>query len=188
MNGRTTIALIIVAVIAIASFLLNRGRDDESAGATSDLPEGYYLKGVALTGTNSLGEVQFVLRAERVDHRPADGSIELDNIALQYGGDDSPWTMRAASGRMPRSNDEIDLSGDVRIESVRLNDGGPTTITSESLHVDIAGETARTSDPVRISVERGSLQGIGLEVDFANERVDILSDISGVFDPPPKQD
>ena len=183
MNGRTTLAVIVFGIAAVFSFMLKGGDSGKTTGDESDLSAGYYLTGVALTGTDALGEIKFRLTAERVDHNPADGTIAMTNLALDYGTDKSPWMMHARSGWMPMSNDEINLSGAVEVQNDDINKNGSTTIRSETLHVDISTQSASTGDPVTITVGRGSLQGVGLEVDFANERFNILSEVSGVFDP-----
>jgi len=185
-NGRTALGLLIFGIAAVISFLINRGDDVDGSRDEAGLPEGYYLKGVALTGTDAMGAIKYTLHAREITHDPAEGGIALEDIALDYGSSEAPWTVRADRGRMPGTSNEISLSGNVAVESDHLNKSGHTMITSNSLLVSIDNQTATTQDAVRITVGRGSLQGRGMEVDFANEQVSILSDVKGSFDPPPQ--
>ncbi len=181
-----TAALVIFGVAAIVSFFLDGDAPDDAIRDQSDLSEGYYLEGASLIGTDAMGAIEYSLRAERVDHNPRDGSISLANLTLDYGGRDSAWVMRARTGRMPRESTEITLSGDVQIENTPGGDAAVTRISSENLRIDIEGKSASTAEEVRITMGRGSVRGMGLQVDLANEKVEILSDVTGVFDPPPQ--
>ncbi len=176
--------IVSLAVLAVISyFLVNRDTiDDTSQDAT--LPDGYYLNDAVLSSTDDSGVVQYELRAQRIDHRSDDGSIDLQSLELDYGNSTNLWRVSASRGQMPKSNNSIALNGNVTTRLLNAAAHGATQMTSDSLDIDIAGRTAATDDPVTVKFEGGNLTAVGLTVDLANETFTLRSQVKGVFEAP----
>lgn len=184
MTARTAWMIVSFTILAIISyFLVNR--DTLAPGAQdASLPEGYYLNDAVLSTTDDSGVVQYELRAQRIDHRSDDGSIDLQSLELDYGNSTNLWRVSARHGQMPKSNNTIALNGDVSTRLLNAAAHGATQMNSESLNIDITGRTATTDDPVTVRFEGGSLTAIGLDVDLANETFTLRSEVKGVFEAP----
>lgn len=184
MNMRAMAIFAGLVALAVVSFFL-ADRDPTAVRTdTANLPRGYYLKNLQLQTTGGMGEIKYRLRAERADHDPVDGSTVLTNLALDYGNNENRWRFSAERGQMPKTNNTIALSGNVKAHTLSDAPLAATSFASDTLLLDIDGQTATTDDPVRIAFAHGTLDGVGLTADFANDRVTVRSEITGVFSPP----
>ena len=174
--------LLLVAVAAIASFYLVSRDESPDGTSESGLREGYYLTGVTLRSTDRSGEVEYELRAARAEHNPADSSITLSQLALDYGRSEDPWLVRAERGYMPDAETSIALSGGVKITRPTASAEQVRAISSETLLIELDTQRASTTDDVAIGVGAHQLDGTGMNVDFQNEQLEILSNVHGRFE------
>jgi LPS export ABC transporter protein LptC len=186
MSLRTLVIVGALAALVVISFLLAGRRGPVPSDDDAALQAGYYLTGVVLRTTDEMGREKYRLQAERAEHDPVDGSIALTQLQLDFGQDGRRWTFRADHGQMPASGDTIDLRDNVTARTARDAQAPVTAFATDSLAVDIAGETAATDAPVSITFAQGTLAGVGLDADLANERVSVRSEVTGRFVPPPR--
>ncbi|MEM6639163.1 MAG: LPS export ABC transporter periplasmic protein LptC [Pseudomonadota bacterium] len=186
MTARTLISLVILTALAAFTFTLAQRDGPVAPTPTESLPEGYYLKGARLRSTDQNGLLTYELKAERIDERPSTRSIELSDLQLDYGNENNQWRLEARSGRMPASNDRIHLEGGVRAKLLNVAAHGATRFFSERMVVDINGQTASTSDPVTVEFQSGRLEALGLDVNLADETLQLRGNVRGVFKPPPR--
>lgn len=184
MSSRSTVTLVLLAILAGLSFTLTQRQDDDMPDAREPLPEGYYLSGTRLESIGEDGVRRYELRAERIDQRPSADAIDLSDLQLDYGNDNNLWRLSAATGRMPASSEHIDLAGGVTAELLNAPAHGATRLKSERMFVDIEGETASTDDPVTVEFDGGTLQAVGLDVDLSDESIQLRSQVRGVFESP----
>ena len=174
----------IFAILAVVSYFV--GQDEALTDNDNDaaLPSGYYLSGAVLSTTDDSGVLLYQLRAKRIEHSPRDDAITLTELELDYGNTAKLWQVSADRGQMPKSNNQIALIGDVTTRLLNAPDHGATQMHSATLNIDLKAQTAATDDPVAIIFDRGSLNGIGLDIDLANETFTLRSNVAGVFAPP----
>jgi LPS export ABC transporter protein LptC len=176
--------LVVLSALAAASYFLVRDEPAGDADIDATLPDGYYLTDAVLSTTDDSGIVRYQLRASRIDHQPNDGVIALSELELDYGNDKNLWRVSAQRGLMPRSGDQIALSGEVTTTLQSAAAHGATQMVSDYMDVDIAGETATTDAPVIVRFVEGELRAVGLDVDLANETITLRSNVQGVFEAP----
>lgn len=186
MTPRTGFAVAVLALLVLGSFFLSERRPESPDAPDAALPASYYLQDVVLRTTDALGAVRYRLHAARADHDATDGSIALETLRLDYGGAGARWRFEADRGRLPEDESMLSLVGNVRARALDGPEDARTAFDSPTLQVDIGAERAATDDPVRFTFARGTLEGVGLDADFANERVTVRSDVRGVFLPPPR--
>lgn len=184
MNARTAWALVSLTVLAVVTFFMTHPDSDPVSEDASTLPEGYYLAGATLSSTDASGVVRYELRADRIDHRPSDGTIDLTTLQLDYGNNLNRWRLSAQTGSMPKTNNQITLEGEVTTRLLNAAAHGATQMATQSLFVDITEQQASTDDPVTVDFEGGQLTAVGLDMDLANETFVLRSQVKGVFEPP----
>lgn len=184
MSRPTVLMLCVFSVLAVISYFLVSHEPQIGEGVDATLPEGYYMKDATLRTTDESGVTSYQLRARRIDHRPSDGAITLTELTFDYGSDKNQWRVRADSGLMPRSGDRIALIGQVTTTLQSPAAHGATRMTSDTMDVDIANETATTQAPVTVSFDKGQLQAVGLDIDLASESITLRSKVQGTFEPP----
>ncbi len=175
------VALIALVILVIASgWLLRSKPQDETDTEQRALSDGYYLLDATISDTNETGQLVYSLSAQRIDHIPADGSVQLTDLKVLYAGEDS-WTIQAERGAMGASRERLDLNGDVTITSVDVQTERNTTIKTEQLTLDITSNQAHTDQEVRIHISGGELNAQGMQADLKSKKIDLLSDVRGLF-------
>ncbi|MFK7885660.1 MAG: LPS export ABC transporter periplasmic protein LptC [Gammaproteobacteria bacterium] len=184
MTARTAWSIVGLTILAVITFFLTNNGTEQPLEDTSALPDGYYLSGAVLSTTDASGSVRYELRADRIDHRPSDGSIDLTALQLDYGNNINRWRLSSETGSMPKSNTEISLEGHVITRLLNAASHGATQMATQSLFVDIEQQQASTDDPVTVDFEGGQLTAVGLDMNLANETFILRSQVKGVFEAP----
>jgi lipopolysaccharide export system protein LptC len=181
-----TIALAVVLAIAAAAtgiFLLRLGGTaDTSKPAIEGTDFGYYLLGASLVGLDSNGHEVYTLHADRIEQLPADGSVSMQQVTVDYAPDsDTPWTATANTGRIPASGDPIELEGDVHLARAGQEDAERVEIDTARLEIAVRDKIARTEEPVSVVKGRSVLRATGLEADLSNERLRLGASVRARF-------
>ena len=179
MISRHTLAFVLLAAAAIASFFLLSDEEKDGQSATAgDVPDGYYLRDAQLTGTDDQGAVAYTLRAARAEQVRATDSVALQTIDLSYGSGDEALALRAARGSLSNVEQSLQLSGGVVIET---RQEPPATLLTEAIEVSFRDKTAYTDLPVELQFGGGVLTAVGLRADLEAQTWQLDSDVSGRF-------
>lgn len=176
------VAILLVLVIG-SGWLLNSKPESEKRKDMRDLSDGYYLLDATISDTNETGQQIYSLSAARIDHIPADGSVQLTDLRVLYTGEAAAdaWTIKAERGIMKASRDKLNLRGDVTISSRDSDTDRSTTINTEQLTLDVVNSQARTDQPVRINISGGELSAEGMQADLIAKKIDLLANVRGSF-------
>lgn len=140
-------ALAIVAVIAGLVLHWNAAPPPAPTIAPTAIVEpDYFMRDAVIARYQADSELEYRLRAARLEHYPDDTARLTDVEVRRMPG---PWTLRAGRGELPPGFDELILHDAVQIET-RLDDGSRARLHTEELHVDIAGRIMRAPVPVRV--------------------------------------
>ncbi len=177
-----SLAVLLLLVVG-SGWLLNSKPQDERPTDRRDVSEGYYLLDATISDTNETGQQIYSLNASRIDHIPADGSVQLTELKVIYAGetDTGAWTIEANRGAMRAERDRLNLLGNVTISSTDSESDQSTTISTEQLTLDITNNEARTDRLVRINISGGELNAMGMKADLNAKKIDLLADIRGSF-------
>ena len=87
-------ALLTMALISTVLLMSVRDKPEEIA-APAEIAIGYFLENATVSGTGEDGRVLYRISAESVIQSPADGSIDLDKVQVNYDpAADVPWNLR----------------------------------------------------------------------------------------------
>lgn len=184
MNPRISVAIGVLIVAAIASWYIARDDDEITAtGSTTSTHLGYYLSEARILGTDEDGTLLYEIRAKRAEQQ-RDDSIVFSDVEIQYSPTtDVPWNLSAKSAAIHPDAEEIWLEGDVRATSSEGFSGDDTEIRTPSLRLDPASFIAQTSERIEIRIGDQSLNGTGMLASLDENRLEILSNVSGRFIP-----
>jgi len=175
-------ALLLAAALA-STLLLIRQSDDTEGAARPALSLAYYLNDAVLTGTAEDGSVLYRIRAKRAEQNPADSSIDLQVIKMDYDPNTGPaWNVRADTGSIPAAADVIDLAGNVYAVSADAA-AGRTEIRTQRLAVEPDTMRATTADRVALLFNGNQLNGTGMDADFKANTLSLLANVNGKFTP-----
>jgi lipopolysaccharide export system protein LptC len=183
MDRRAILGLTALALAAVASgVLLFRAEEEQAPAATTPrLGVGYYVNDATLTGTDDAGRILYRLSAATVVQTPADGSISLQSVAMNYDpAGQAPWTLHADTGRIPPGGKMIELSGNV-VAATREADSPAATIRTDYLELDPDTEVATTDREVVIDYAGSTVHATGLRAMLRQDRLQLLSDVTGRY-------
>lgn len=181
MNWRTLASLLVVASALIAwSFWLQRDNDTVT-NAPARAAHGYYLNDARIRQTGSNGDARYALRAQHIEQDLASNHINLAAVALDYRSDSgASWQLNAERGVLDNAGQRADFSGHVLIRPTS-QPGSTTQLLTESLHVDMQGQTANTEDAVTLRMNEQQLTARGLKANLKEQALKLESQVHGVF-------
>ncbi len=186
MNSRNLlITLGLAAFVAINWWLLKPGeRTPVDEPATGDQPIGWYVRGATIIGAGETGEPVYRLTARLIEQNPVDDSANLTQVRVQYtAGTDPAWQLTAREGWIASDGQTIRLTGNVVLRDEPAEGVIPTVVRTETLEMLIDDDVARTDEAVRIERGRNTLTALGMTAFLRDDRVQLQSDVSGLFQP-----
>ena len=185
---RALLILVLLALIIVIGLSFVGGEPADARRevvAPADQP-GYFLTGAIITDTSKDGSARVRIRAERIEQKPRDNSVELTSLNLVYrNADERAGVVTADRGRVPEASKTVHLQGNVRIHGVLSDTPGPEAlIDTDSLDFDTDTSIARTEDDVRVAMGMNALTAHGLTADLKQGRVRLESRVHGKFNPP----
>ena len=133
------------------------------------------------------GELISIIKASKLEFFKAEND-EKDNHSLvinpfiTFYESGRPWELTAEQGLLSDSHPEIILSGNVLLFQ-SLSTGEETQLETDVLEINIEGKHASTEEPVKIQSPMGTMHAKGMNIDFINEKIELLSDVSGEHEP-----
>jgi lipopolysaccharide export system protein LptC len=145
---------------------------------------GYSARDAELTETGADGRALYRLNAKQIRQRPEDGSVLLEQVQMTYRGQASnQWALTANEGTLRDNNEQIKLTGDVRVVGVLTGTSDLAQIRSEHLDFDTRSEIVTTDDPVTLLWGTREIQGTGLKANLKDQQVRLESGVHGSFAP-----
>ncbi len=183
MDLRTILGLFALLCAAVASgiLLIRIGDEEEQARETPRLGVGYYVTNAHLSGTGDDGRILYRLAAASVIQTPADGSVSLRGVVVNYDpAAEVPWSLTADTGRIPEGAKMIELTGNV-VAATHETDNPMATIHTDYLEFDPATNIAATDREVVIEYAGSTVHAIGLRAMLRQDRLELLASVSGQY-------
>ncbi|MBB86640.1 LPS export ABC transporter periplasmic protein LptC [Abyssibacter sp.] len=176
------IPLLAVAIMGAVGIALLQGDSSPPENIAAPPPDARsYLADMRLRRFGDDGQLEYRATADRATYF-ADGSLALSTVDVDYlGGRQSVWTLSAPSGRVPPSQDRIELTGAVNVHG-RDEAGVPVDFNTEQLLVELESETLRSEAPVELRSPDKHVEAIGLVADFQGTQVELLNRVRAEID------
>ena len=178
---RPWLLVVFAGALALWLWRLPRGGAPEAAagGNHRTLAPGYVATGAVLLETDADGQPLYRLRAERIAQPTPAAEIELTAPQFQYQGA-TVWTVTARAGKVPPSQDHIELAGDVLARADRAG-AEPMQLRTATLSVDMQTRRADTVDSVTMDWGANRLWAAGLHADMQADYLRLKSPVHGEF-------
>lgn len=190
-KNKSTLYVIALVLFVIASALwldvIRQGTKDPQlissgpASIKSNLPD-YFMEKYNIISTDINGNAHRWLSGNTLQHYPG-GDTNLTRPSLQLSKDQQHWLLLAEKGTI-RDNDEQDkslsLDGNVKIQQLN-GKTKPVSIQTEHIDISITENTATTESRVIVSDENGKFTAIGMNVDFDEHELQLLSQVRGHY-------
>ena len=191
----------LAVLLALAGCAGGAGEADENGATGRAIDPGYSASDARIVETGPDGEPRFTLRAASIRQDPSSLEVNLERLSMQVEDDGAaPWTVTAATGRMPEDATQIDLAGDVRIagqlgatrpaansrgsSSRRPARGGePLEIRTEALRYEFGPARVSTDADVTLKLTGKWLSARGLDANLKQRQVRLESKVHGRFLP-----
>ena len=136
---------------------------------------------------NIAGVREYVVEAPRLWQLPRQGGTALERPALDWyqpDGQTREWRLQAERGWVAADQQTLRLDGEVTM--VRTADSGqsPVTILTRDVQVRPAERYVETAAPARAVTPGGELRAIGVRAWLDQERLELLSEVRGSYEPP----
>jgi lipopolysaccharide export system protein LptC len=143
----------------------------------------YIVKDAKLYGTNTEGEFLYTIVAKKAQANNADRQIYLDQVFLDYDGDqDIDWRITSEKGQLLSNSNVLALSGNVTVQSLS-NENNMITISTDYLEINPNTYTIATNRDVLIELDNNKIEAKGLTAQLKNNRLNFISNINASIQP-----
>lgn len=189
MTARGILSLTGLAVLAGLSYGLLRWVESslrEPAPAESQAPV-LTVERFRAVRLNIAGMREYVVEAPRLWQLPGQGGIEIERPTLDWyqpNGRIREWRLQADQGWIAADNQSVRLDGEVVMSRGAESGKPPVTVTTRDVLVRLDERQAETTAPARAVTPGGELRAVGLRAFLDEERLELLSEVRGVYEPP----
>ena len=189
MTARGILSLTGLAVLAGLSYGLLRWVESslrEPAPAESQAPV-LIVERFRAVRLNIAGVREYVLEAPRLWQLPGQGGTELEQPVLDWyqpDGQTREWRLRAEQGWIAADYQTLLLNGVVVMDRAADSGKSPVTITTRDVSVHRADRYVETAAPVQAVTPEGEFHAVGARAWLDQERLELLSEVRGVYEPP----
>ena len=183
-------ACLIAAAIGLIRFTDSTTTTDKQHNSLASLLPDFIIKDFNSQQFDSTGKLQYEMDAKKLTHYPLNDVTELSLPTMNLKGEESSyWAIQAKRGFIASEGNLIELKGDVTLTK-QLSPGDallhkqdkqaqPITMLTDTLLVHLDKKIAETNKPVIISSTDSVIESIGMQVDFANNRLTLRSNVRG---------
>lgn len=189
MTARGILSLTGLAVLAGLSYGLLRWVESslrEPASAESQDPV-LTIERFRAVRLNVAGVREYVVEAPRLWQLPGQGGIGIERPTLDWyqpDGQIREWRLQADQGWVAADNQSLRLEGEVVMNRGSESGKPPVTVATRDVLVRLDERRAETAAPARATTPAGELRAIGLRAFLDEERLELLSEVRGVYEPP----
>lgn len=176
---------VLLALFILIPVLLYWGFSGTPAESKASAPANatkidYFVEHAVTTEWNAQGQTSLLLKAEKVEHHPAQAqSILIAPHSLHYRESSPPLEITAKTGYATDDNQRIDLAGNVVVHDNSISQEA-TIMRTEQLTIYQAEEYAETDKPVKITSPYGNMEGVGMDIQFQERRLNLHSRVKGI--------
>lgn len=180
---------LLVTVIAGLSYWLLSFELPEGATRVARAPDSpqSFMEGIQLRAMSEQGFPRFELQAAHMAHYAEDKRTEVEQPFLTvFRPSGQIWTVSAEGGTALNGDERVQLHGQVVVRKP-VDPGLPEgdaalEIRTRELTIHPHTEIAETDQLATLVRPEGSVQAVGMKAYFPQERVQLLSQVRGVYE------
>ena len=133
------------------------------------------------------GQRELVIEAPRLWQLPGQGGTRLERPKLdwyQSDGQTREWRLRAEGGWVAADQQTLLLEGEVVVDRTAESGQSPVTLVTRDVRVRPTERYVETAAPTRAGTPGGGLPAVGARAWLDQERLELLSEVRGVYEPP----
>ncbi|HEY7671230.1 MAG TPA: LPS export ABC transporter periplasmic protein LptC [Gammaproteobacteria bacterium] len=160
----------VLAVFAVATWLLGRQETPVIAASEASAPRTFYMRDTAILGTDPSGYVSYRVFAKMVEQPGQDQPLVLNEVRVEYETREKiPWLVTAV--RATLNEDETMQLNDARLTS--LPEPGADALVIETDELDFDAETylARSQHPVVLSRGDARVEAQSFRADLKQDQI-----------------
>ena len=143
----------------------------------------YIVKDAKVFGTNAEGKFLYKIVAKKAQANNTDRQIYLDQVFLDYDGDQNvDWRITSDKGQLLSNSNVLALSGNVIVQSLS-NENNMTTISTNYLEINPNTYTIATNRDVLIESYNNKIEAKGLTAQLKDNRLNFNSNINASIQP-----
>lgn len=151
---------------------------------TSATRLGYWLTGVDLEDYGTDGRLRIGLQSVSATEDPESGAVRLADVAVDYHAPTGQsWTLTADEARVPPAGRVVEFAGDVRLTGAPGDQAETAELRTATMTLDTESERAQTKSPVQLAFGRHLMRARGMRADLKSGKLQLESDVNGVFVP-----
>ena len=136
---------------------------------------------------NLAGVREYTVEAPRLWQLPGQGGIRIEQPMLDWyqpDGQIRAWRLQAEQGWIAADYQILRLGGEVVMHRTADSGKPPVTIVTRDVSVHRAERYAETAAPVKAVIPGGELHAVGARAWLDQERLELLSEVRGFYEPP----
>ena len=143
----------------------------------------YVVKNAKLYGTNTEGKFLYKIAAQKAQANNTDRQIYLDQVFLNYDGDqDIDWIITSEKGQLLSNSNVLALTGNVTVKSLSKANNKATILT-DYLEINPNTYTIATNRDVLIELDNNKIEAKGLTAQLKENRLNFNSNINANIQP-----
>ncbi|HNW78903.1 MAG TPA: LPS export ABC transporter periplasmic protein LptC [Candidatus Competibacteraceae bacterium] len=136
---------------------------------------------------NMTGQREYVIEAPRLEQLPSEQGTRIVQPMLDWyrpDGQTRQWRLQAEQGWVAADQSLLRLDGAVTVERLASSGQTPVTLNTRDVLVHPGERYAETAAPAQALTPGGELRSIGVRAWFDQERLELLSEVRGIYVPP----
>ncbi len=155
-------------------------------GALNRRAADYFMEDFTTTLMGSEGQPRYRLTGTHMVHYPDNDALEITTPHAVFYRQTTPrWDVVAEKALTDSTGEEIYLLGKVVIYQFGVDpNASPMKILTQDVWVEPRARFAETSQPVTILNSFGETNAVGARVYLQEERIELLAQVRGDYEPP----
>ncbi len=171
------------ALVGATALWLTLDQTTQPLGGQEDATESLnqtYLSSVSHWRFDATGARQDTLNIDHAERKVGRGDTQLEGIDF-LGRDDEgyDWSVAAGSGVWWEGAEQLNLRGDVRVQS----DANGGILTTPDLNLSLANNTAQTGSRIELTTPESRTTGYGLDMNLDQGKVTIRNNVETTYRP-----
>lgn len=137
--------------------------------------------------TTTIGLREYAIEAPLLKQFPDEIGTQVEQPRMDWyqpNGQTREWRLRSEQGWIAPDRQLIRLEGEVVMTRPAESGKPPLTVTTRDVLVRPDTHYAETAAPAQAVTPGGTLQSIGVRAYLDQDRLELLSEVRGIYDPP----